>query len=65
MDFEPVSSFIAPKCWIFSHESLTLVRPRVAEEPFKKWPRDDRVARSFASLQGNARSAVTEGMNNV
>jgi hypothetical protein len=32
---------LTPKCCIFSHESFTFVRPKVAEEPFKKWPRED------------------------
>lgn len=38
------------QCWIFSQASLTFVRPRVADEPFKKWPSWERSSKSFAAL---------------
>ena len=46
----PDSSLWAPKCWIFSQASLTLVRPSVAEEPLRKWPRELSWLRSLFSL---------------
>jgi hypothetical protein len=46
----PVSSLCEPKCWIFSQLSRTYTRPRVADEPFKKWPRSASAASSFLSL---------------
>ena len=52
----PVSSLPAPKCCIFSQESLTLVRPRVAELPLRKWPREDSDSRSLLCLNAEKRS---------
>lgn len=49
----PDSSFCAPKCCSFSHESFTFVRPRVAEEPLRKCPSCDKVFRSFSSLEAS------------
>lgn len=46
----PSSFSFFPYRWIFSQLSLTLFRPNVAEEPFRKWPSLDSSSRSLASL---------------
>ena len=48
----PVSSLPDPMFWIFSHPSLILVKPRVADEPFKKWPNWESVWSSLLELIG-------------
>lgn len=47
-----------PYRWIFSQLSLTLVRPSVADEPFRKWPSRYSSSRFLDSL-GSARRRVS------
>lgn len=46
----PASSLKDPRFCIFSHSSLILLKPSVAAEPFRKWPKSERVLRSLSLL---------------
>jgi hypothetical protein len=47
---EPSKFSFLPYRWIASHPSLILMSPSVADEPLRKWPREDNSSRSSSSL---------------
>lgn len=48
----PSTVCLWPYCWMIWQLSRTLLKPRVAEEPFRKWPRLDSSSSFLSSLGG-------------